>query len=210
MGKIGFRIRSSVSAQVPVYVYIYMSSTVRQEVKTGLLVKRESWNSELQRGMDHSLVTAELNEKLDRLENHLLKELNKLSNKTGGIHQDWLLNHVNLCFYRVSITKSNMLLYQIEQYIELAPTKRVKRTGSIGLSTNTIRNLMRFYELIEAFEESLGNVIDLTKLDHTIVQKFQEWLLSVRGYSVNNSGLQLKLLKMVCKQAERNGVEVHS
>ena len=43
---------------------------MRQEVKTGLLVKMESWNSELHRGMDHSLVTAELNEKLDRLENH--------------------------------------------------------------------------------------------------------------------------------------------
>ncbi len=160
--------------------------------------------------MDHSLVTAELNEKLDRLENHLLKELNNLSNKSGGISRDWLLSHVNLCFYRVSITKSNMLLYQIEQYIELAPTKRVKRTGSIGLSSNTIRNLMRFYELVEAFEEYVGEAIDLTKLDHAIVQKFQEWLFSVRGYSVNNSGLQLKLLKMVCKQAERNGVEVHS
>ena len=210
MGKIGFRIRSSVSAQVPVYVYVYLSSTIRQEVKTGLLVKRESWNSVLQRGIDHSLVIAELNEKLDRLENHLLKELNNLSNKSGGIPMDWLLYHVNLCFYNVSITKTNMLLYQIEQYIELAPTKRVKRTGSIGLSTNTIRNLMGFYELVEAFEEYLGNVIDLTKLDHSIVQKFQEWLLSVRGYSVNNAGLQLKLLKMVCKQAERNGVEVHS
>jgi site-specific recombinase XerD len=210
MGKIGFRIRSSVSAQVPVYVYVYRGSTIRQEVKTGLLVKRKSWNSELQRGVDHSIATAELNEKLNRLENHLLKELNNLSNKSGGIPNDWLLDHVNLCFYRVSITKSNMLLYQIEQYIELAPTKRVKRTGSIGLSTNTIRNLMRFYELIEAFEEYLGESIDLTKLDHTIVQKLQDWLLSVRGYSVNNAGLQLKLLKMVCKQAERNGVGVHS
>lgn len=69
---------------------------------------------------------------------------------------------------------------------------------------------MRFYELIEAFEEYLGEAIDLTKLDHTIVQKFQDWLLSFKGYSVNNAGLQLKLLKMVCKQAERNGVEVHS
>jgi len=210
MGKIGFRIRSTASAQVPVYVYVYLTSTIRQEVRTGLLVRRESWNSELQRGVDHSIAIAELNDKLDRLENHLLKELNDLSNKFGGISKDWLLDHVNSCFYRVSITKSNMLLYQIEQYIELAPTKRVKRTGSIGLSTNTIRNLMRFYELIEAFEEYLGEAIDLTTLDHTIVQKFQEWLLSVKGYSVNNAGLQLKLLKMVCKQAERNGVEVHS
>ena len=88
MGKIGFRIRSSVSAQVPVYVYVYRNSTVRQEVKTGLLIKMESWNSKLQRGVDHSIATAELNEKLDRLENHLLKELNELSNRSGGISKD--------------------------------------------------------------------------------------------------------------------------
>ena len=113
-------------------------------------------------------------------------------------------------FYRVSITSKSLLLYQIEQYIELAPTKRVRRTGSIGLSSNTIRNLMRFYELIESFEAYLGERIDLTSLDHSIVQRFQEWLLSIKGYSVNNAGLQLKLLKIICKQAERNGVEVHS
>ena len=95
---------------MPVYVYIYLSGTVRQEVKTGLLVKRESWNSELQRGIDHSTATAKLNEKLDRLENHLLKELNNLSNNQGGIPKDWVLDHVNLCFYRVRITQSNMLL----------------------------------------------------------------------------------------------------
>ena len=58
MGKIGFRIRSSVLAQVPVHVYVYLSSTVRQEVKTGHVVKCESWNNELQRGVDHSLATA--------------------------------------------------------------------------------------------------------------------------------------------------------
>lgn len=34
--------------------------------------------------------------------------------------------------------------------------------------------------------------------------------MSVNGYSVNYAGLQFKLLKIVCKQAERNGIAVHS
>ena len=67
-----------------------------------------------------------------------------------------------------------MLLHQIEQYIELAPIKRVKHSGSIGLSTNMIRNLMRFYELVLSFEVYLGESIDLTILDHSIVQQFQD------------------------------------
>ena len=210
MGKIGFRIRSTATGSVPVYVYVYLSSTVRQEVKTGLLVQASFWNSELQRSVDASLASGELNEHLDRLEQFILKELNRTAIKGIRVDKHWLESHVNACFYRVTLTKKNLLLYQIEQYIELAPTKRVRRTGSIGLSPNTIRNLMRFYELVEGFEGHIGEQIELTQLDHTIVQRFQEWLLSVKGYSVNNAGLQLKLLKMVCKHAERNGVAVHS
>ena len=98
MEKIGFRIRSSVSAQVLVYVYVYLSSTVRQEMKTGLLVKRDSWNSELQRGTDYSIATAELNEKLDRLEQFLLRELNRNSSSWTKVDKNWLENHFNTCF----------------------------------------------------------------------------------------------------------------
>ena len=42
----------------------------------------------------------------------------------------------------------------------------------------------------------------LNAIDHGLVHSFQEWLLSVKQYSVNSPGLQLKLLKMVCKDAE--------
>lgn len=60
---------------------------------------------------------------------------------------------------------------------------------------------MRFYELVEAFEEYLEESIDLTALNHSFVQRFQDRLLSYKGYLVNNAGLQLELLKMVCKQS---------
>lgn len=103
----------------------------------------------------------------------------------------------------------NSLLAQIKDYINSAPLRRIKRTGSIGLSFNTIRNLQRFYLLIKEFETTINKTIYLVDIDHSIVNKFQEWLLSTKMYSVNNAGLQLKLLKMVCKEAERKGVEVN-
>ena len=159
MGKIGFRIRSTATGSVPVYVYVYLSSTKRQEVKTGLLVQASFWNSELQRSVDASLAAGELNQQLDRLEQFILKEINRTAIKGSRVDKHWLESHVNACFYRVTLTKKNLLLYQIEQYIECAPTKRVRRTGSIGLSPNTIRNLMRFYELVESF----GRIIRITR-----------------------------------------------
>jgi hypothetical protein len=41
------------------------------------------------------------------------------------------------------------------------------------------------------------------------VSRFKEWLLTEKGYSLNNAGLQVKLLKVICKEADRLGVEVH-
>ena len=48
-----------------------------------------------------------------------------------------------------------VLLTQISNYIKHAPLRRLKRSGSLGLSNNSIRNLKRFYDLIQEFESDL-------------------------------------------------------
>ena len=210
MGKIGFRIRSTREGQVPVYVYVYWPYGGREEVKTGLFVQLHNWDTESQRSIGVSLSDLELNEALDRLEHYLLRVMNQNDFKGMASGDSILEKHVNQCFYRVIRDKSETLLYHIESYIESASYRRVKRTGSIGLSQNSIRNLMRFYEVIEEFQAYRNATIYLNAIDHGLVHSFQEWLLSVKQYSVNSAGLQLKLLKMVCKDAERKGITVHS
>ena len=142
MGKIGFRIRSTIEGQVPIYVYVYWPFGAREEVKTGLFVQFHNWDTETQRSVGVSLSDLELNEALDRLEYHLLRVMNQNGFKGMGSGDSILEKHVNQCFYRVKRDKSETLLYHIESYIESASYRRVKRTGSIGLSQNSIRNLM--------------------------------------------------------------------
>lgn len=102
-----------------------------------------------------------------------------------------------------------VLLTQISNYIKHAPLRRLKRSGSLGLSNNSIRNLKRFYDLIQEFESDFGQSIMLDTIDHMLVNTFKEWLLSEKEYSLNNAGLQLKLLKMICKEAERMSINVN-
>ena len=102
-----------------------------------------------------------------------------------------------------------VLLTQISNYIKQAPLRRLKRSGSLGLSNNSIRNLKRFYDLIQEFESDFGQSIMLDTIDHMLVNAFKEWLLTEKEYSLNNAGLQLKLLKMICKEAERMSIEVN-
>ena len=49
----------------------------------------------------------------------------------------------------------------------------------------------------------------LDTIDHMLVNAFKEWLLTEKEYSLNNAGLQLKLLKMICKEAERMSINVN-
>ena len=98
---------------------------------------------------------------------------------------------------------------QIFNYIKHAPLRRLKRSGSLGLSKNSIRNLKRFYDLIQEFESDFGQSIMLDSIDHMLVNAFKEWLLTEKEYSLNNAGLQLKLLKMICKEAERMSINVN-
>ena len=102
-----------------------------------------------------------------------------------------------------------VLLTQISNYIKQAPLRRLKRSGSLGLSNNSIRNLKRFYDLIQEFESDFGQSIMLDAIDHMLVNAFKEWLLTKKEYSLNNAGLQLKLLKMICKEAERMSINVN-
>ena len=102
-----------------------------------------------------------------------------------------------------------VLLTQISNYIKHAPLRRLKRSGSLGLSNNSIRNLKRFYDLIQEFESNFGQSIMLDTIDHMLVNAFKEWLLTEKEYSLNNAGLQLKLLKMICKEAERMSINVN-
>ena len=63
--------------------------------------------------------------------------------------------------------------------------------------------------MIEEFEAYRNDAIFLNAIDLGLIHSFQEWLLSVKQYSVNRAGLQLILLKMICKDAERKGVNVN-
>ena len=81
-------------------------------------------------------------------------------------------------------SNQGLLLEQISNYIKHAPYRRIKRSGSLGLSNNSVRNLMVFKKLIEDFEIHAGGEIMLNAIDHMLVNMFKEWLLTEKSYSL--------------------------
>jgi integrase len=195
--------------QGEVWVNLILENNNIQKVPLGVYVSFNQWDPMQEHILGDDEQTKEQNIKLNKLKAYIEAAFNKAQLKQEDIDENWLSHHVSLCFEDAKKSSEKMLLFQIQKYIESAPLRRIKRTGSLGLSIYTIRNLERFYSLIDSFEKSIKAQIALDAIDHKLVGKFKEWLLTEKGYSLNNAGLQVKLLKMICKEADRLGIEVH-
>ena len=209
MGKIGFRIRSKSNRQVAIYVYLYGPQRMRLEAKTGFIVLNADWDQKTMRSkiIDESSIV--LNNKLDELERHLIHRYNSINNRTIDFTRVWLESEIDRCFKRPVLLNTAELNYHIQQYIETADMRRVRSTGSIGLSYNTIRSYCLFQKIIKEFQEYSGSIIYLETIDKSMVDRLTQWLLKTKKYSVNNAGHQLKQLKTICKEAERNGYKTN-
>ena len=51
---------------------------------------------------------------------------------------------------------NGLLLEQISNYIDHAPYRRIKRSGSLGLSNNSVRNLMVFKKISKKNFKKIG------------------------------------------------------
>ena len=197
MGKIGFRIRSKSNRQVAIYVYLYGPQRMRLEAKTGFIVLNADWDQKTMRSkiIDESSIV--LNNNLDELERHLIHRYNNINNRTIDFTRVWLESEIDRCFKRPVLLNTAELNYHIQQYIETADMRRVRSTGSIGLSYNTIRSYCLFQKIIKEFQQYSGSIIYLETIDKSMVDRLTQWLLKTKKYSVNNAGHQLKQLKTV-------------
>ena len=209
MGKIGFRIRSKVNKQVSIYVYLYGPFKTRLEAKTGFVVLRDEWDIQKMRARISDENGVRLNGYLDQLERHLVFQYNNLHSSSQEFTRGWLESQISACFNRPDKDNRSKLTYQIRRYINVADTKRVRSTGSIGLSYNTIRSYELFEKIIKNFEEYRGQPVLIEHIDKALIDSFTHWMLKIQKYSTNNTGHQLKQIKTICKEADRNGLQVH-
>ena len=98
------------------------------------------------------------------------------------------------------------LTQQTQLYIRNASIRRVKSTGKLVISYNTIRCYQLFYKIVEHFEAYHGSKINLEQVEKYELDSFTNWLINIKKYSINNAGQQIKILKTIATEAEKNGL----
>ena len=109
----------------------------------------------------------------------------------------------------LKIENSVLFLDYLEHFISNSATKRVQGYGTVGLAHNTIRTYKSLFRIVKAYEFEKSEKLYVNSIDKYTAESFTRFLKIEQQYSDNYCGQLLKLLKIILRDAEKSGLEVH-
>ena len=109
----------------------------------------------------------------------------------------------------LKIDNSVLFLDYLEHFISNSATKKVQGYGTVGLAHNTIRTYKSLFRIVKVFEFEKSVKLYLNSIDKYTAESFTRFLKIEQQYSDNYCGQLLKLLKIILRDAEKSGLEVH-
>ena len=110
---------------------------------------------------------------------------------------------------RLKIEHSILFLDYLAHFISNSATKRVQGYGTVGLAHNTVRTYKSLFRIVKAYEFEKSERLYLNSIDKYTAESFTRFLKIEQQYSDNYCGQLLKLLKIILRDAEKSGLEVH-
>jgi integrase len=110
---------------------------------------------------------------------------------------------------RLKIEHSVLFLDYLAHFISNSATKRVQGYGTVGLAHNTIRTYKSLFRIVKGYEFEKLEKLYLNAIDKYTAESFTRFLKIEQQYSDNYCGQLLKLLKIILRDAEKSGLEVH-
>ena len=136
-----------------------------------------------------------------------------------------MLNNLNnICYMHVNFYKrpqiqvnnshskmenSTLFLEYLSEFIANSATRRVNGYGTVGLAHNTIRTYKSLYRITVEYELEKSQQLFLAGIDKKMAVSFTQFLKIEKQYSDNYCGQLLKLLKIILRDAQKSGFEIH-
>ena len=109
----------------------------------------------------------------------------------------------------IKVENSVLFLDYLAHFISNSTTKRVQGYGTVGLAHNTIRTYKSLFRIVKAYEFEKSERLYLNSINKYTTESFTHFLKIDQHYNDNYSGQFLKLLKIILRDAEKSGLEVH-
>ena len=211
MATVAYRIRSNANKDVSIYVYLSLGRDKMVQCKTGFVINPKDWSDSTKKPKQNTAINKKVFNDLKKLESHIYSEINNSNSKGEIIDHYWLNKAIDECFGRISSedSKNNLLIWQTEYMIKNANTRKIKGSGKIGLSKNTINGYVTFLQIIKRYEKRIRKQIRLTDINNEFITKFTNWLINECNYSINHSGKQVSFIKTIGNDSFKRGLLIN-
>ncbi|WP_310558669.1 phage integrase SAM-like domain-containing protein [Flavobacterium sp.] len=203
MAKVNFRLNSKANKEVSIYVYLTSGRGNFIELKTGFSINPKEWSKETKRPKYTTTENKLIFNNLKKLESFIFNNLNKDLGTGVIIDGYWLESNLVECFNRVEKVDSGLILNHTQYIIDNANTRKVQGRNKLGLSQSRVKSYNTFKNLFDNYQTVIKKQVHFLDINKTFVDKFINWLVNTKGYSMNYAGKQIDNLKTVCLDAEK-------
>lgn len=210
MATINFRLRQVQQEKHPILIRLVLGRGKEYQSKTGFYINPKDWSNENKLPKGNKDEIKALRNDLKRLDTYIDNQLNKSLGTGDLIDKYWLDEQIKNCFNRKEQKDNTLLTNHIQYIIDNANTRKIKGTNKVGLSKGRIRTYRTFKNLIINYQDQkIKKQIHFLDINKPFIEKFTNWLMNEKKYSVNYSGKVLANLKAVCRDANNNLIEVN-
>ena len=208
MATINFFLSRSKAKETSIYLRLKNGRSLDLTRKTGLIINRQEWSTTKGLPKQNTATNKKTSSKLLGLKNEILNNFNDAFTTGVNINAEWLQTKIDIHFNRISHSgKSELLVDAIQDIINNAETRKNSKNG-IGISESRIKTYKQLKSNIERFSKKTKYKV--RDIDVAFSKKFLNWLVVDQKYSKGYSLKQISDLKVVCNDAQLNGVEVNS
>jgi integrase len=210
MATVQFRIRSKANKNVSIKVRVLNGKNTDLELNTGFTINPKDWSDITNRPKQNNAGNKQIFSDLKKLESFIFEKLNKDLGNGILIDAYWLENTIIECFKRVEKTDTGLITNHIQYIIDNANTRKVKGRKNLGLSKSRINSYINSKNILSEYQKHLKKQIHFLDINKSFVDKFSNWLINEKKFSINHSGDQIKNLKTVCLDAEKDNIPVNN
>ena len=203
MATVNFRLRSKSNKNVSIKIYLSLGRGNVIELNTGFSINPKDWSKDTDRPKQNNAENKLIFNNLKKLDSFIFENLNKDLGKGVIIDTYWLEAKIKECFNRVEKVDTGLVLNHTQYIIDNANTRKVIGRNKLGLSLSRVKSYNTFKNLFDVYQTVIKKQVHFLDINKTFVDKFTNWLVNTKGYSMNYAGKQIDNLKTVCLDAEK-------
>ena len=203
MATVNFRLRSKSNKNVSIKIYLSIGRGNVIELNTGFSINPKDWSKDTDRPKQNNAENKLIFNNLKKLDSFIFENLNKDLGTGVIIDTYWLEAKIKECFDRVEKVDTGLVLNHTQYIIDNANTRKVIGRNKLGLSLSRVKSYNTFKNLFDVYQTVIKKQVHFLDINKTFVDKFTNWLVNTKGYSMNYAGKQIDNLKTVCLDAEK-------